>query len=158
MMMLKENKYRKLFMKVAFILSAMLIHFSCSKTSGGSSGDDSNHIPLDINDATLPVIVIDKPIANQVFVNGDNIIIQGKVTDNSLYRGTIKIINDLNNAKVYSNPIVTSIEPLTQFYKAKDAHQNYYANNKNQGYCQMVIQPKIEKFEKIFKDRLKNKK
>lgn len=68
------------------------------------------------------------------------------------------IINDLNNAKVYNRPIVTSLEPFTKFYKAKDSHQNYYANNKSQGYCQMVIQPKIEKFEKIFKDRLKNKK
>lgn len=68
------------------------------------------------------------------------------------------IINDLNNAKVYSSPIVTTLEPFSEFYKAKDSHQNYYANNKSQGYCQMVIQPKIEKFEKIFKDRLKNKK
>ena len=115
MMMLKENKYRKLFMKVAFILSAMLIHFSCSKTSGGSSGDDSNHIPLDINDATLPVIVIDKPIANQVFVNGDNIIIQGKVTDNSLYRGTIKIINDLNNFVLFNQPYEIHGQPAFNF-------------------------------------------
>lgn len=68
------------------------------------------------------------------------------------------IIADLKKAKVYSNPIVTTLEPLTQFYKADDYHQNYYANNKSQPYCQMVIQPKIEKFEKIFKDRLKKKK
>ncbi|WP_310378383.1 bifunctional methionine sulfoxide reductase B/A protein [Flavobacterium sp.] len=68
------------------------------------------------------------------------------------------IINDLNIDKVYSSPIVTTLEPFTVFYKAKESHQNYYQNNKSQGYCQMVIQPKIEKFEKIFKDRLKNKK
>ncbi|MBC7607655.1 MAG: peptide-methionine (S)-S-oxide reductase MsrA [Burkholderiales bacterium] len=68
------------------------------------------------------------------------------------------IISDLKKAKVYRNPIVTAIEPFTQFYKAEDYHQNYYANNKNQPYCQMVIQPKLEKFEKIFKDRLKKKK
>ena len=65
------------------------------------------------------------------------------------------IIDQLNAEKVYSNPIVTTLEPLTQFYKAEDYHQNYYENNKNQPYCKMVIQPKIEKFEKIFKDRLK---
>jgi peptide methionine sulfoxide reductase MsrA len=53
---------------------------------------------------------------------------------------------------------VTTLEPLTKFYKAENYHQNYYANNKNQPYCQMVIQPKIEKFEKLFKDRLKKKK
>ena len=65
------------------------------------------------------------------------------------------VIEDLKNAKIYNNPIVTTVEPLTQFYKAEDYHQGYYENNKNQPYCKMVIQPKIEKFEKLFKDRLK---
>ena len=68
------------------------------------------------------------------------------------------IINAMKKAGIYDSPIVTTLEPLTKFYKAEDYHQNYYANNKNQPYCQMVIQPKIEKFEKLFKDRLKNKK
>lgn len=68
------------------------------------------------------------------------------------------IIAELKKAKVYANPIVTTVEPFTKFYKAEDYHQNYYANNKEQPYCQMVIQPKIEKFEKVFKDKLKNKK
>ena len=69
-----------------------------------------------------------------------------------------KIINALKKAKVYDSAIVTALEPLTKFYKAENYHQNYYANNKNQPYCQMVIQPKMEKFEKLFKDRLKKKK
>jgi methionine-S-sulfoxide reductase len=67
------------------------------------------------------------------------------------------IISELNKAKVYSSPIVTKVEPFKKFYKAEDYHQNYYANNKNQPYCRMVIQPKIEKFEKVFKDKLKKK-
>ncbi|QLC67540.1 peptide-methionine (S)-S-oxide reductase MsrA [Flavobacterium sp. LPB0248] len=67
------------------------------------------------------------------------------------------IIADLNKAKVYNSPIVTKVEPFKVFYKAEDYHQNYYANNKNQPYCKMVIQPKIEKFEKVFKDKLKKK-
>ncbi|WP_035650712.1 peptide-methionine (S)-S-oxide reductase MsrA [Flavobacterium sp. ASV13] len=67
------------------------------------------------------------------------------------------IIAELNKAKAYSNPIVTKVEPFKAFYKAEDYHQNYYANNKNQPYCKMVIQPKIEKFEKVFKDKLKKK-
>ncbi len=65
------------------------------------------------------------------------------------------IINALNKAKVYNRSIVTTLEPLTQFYKAETYHQNYYENNKNQPYCEMVIQPKIKKFEKLFKSRLK---
>mgnify|MGYP002359253270 FL=1 len=67
------------------------------------------------------------------------------------------IIAALKKAKVYDSPIVTTLEPFTQFYKAEDYHQNYYQNNKNQPYCQMVIQPKLAKFEKVFKDKLKKK-
>jgi peptide-methionine (S)-S-oxide reductase len=65
------------------------------------------------------------------------------------------IIAALTKAKAYDDPIVTTLEPLAKFYKADDYHQNYYRNNKNQPYCKMVIQPKLEKFEKVFKDRLK---
>ena len=68
------------------------------------------------------------------------------------------IIAALKKAGIYDSPIVTTLEPLTKFYKAEDYHQNYYANNKSQPYCQMVIQPKMEKFEKLFKSRLKKKK
>ena len=67
------------------------------------------------------------------------------------------LIDQLEKEKVYDNPIVTTLEPLSVYYKAEDYHQDYFNNNKNQGYCQMVIQPKIDKFEKIFKDRLKKK-
>ena len=64
------------------------------------------------------------------------------------------IIAELNK-EVFGNRIVTTLEPYKAFYKAKEYHQNYYENNKEQPYCQMVIQPKLEKFEKVFKDRLK---
>ena len=68
-----------------------------------------------------------------------------------------QIIQALTKAKVYNSPIVTTLEPLTGFYKAKESHQNYYEKNSDQPYCQMVIQPKLEKFEKVFKNRLKSK-
>ena len=61
----------------------------------------------------------------------------------------------LNRAKIWNDPIVTEISPFTKFYKAEDCHQDYFANNKNQPYCQMVITPKVGKFEKLFKDYLK---
>jgi peptide-methionine (S)-S-oxide reductase len=61
----------------------------------------------------------------------------------------------LDKAGIWSDPIVTEISPFTKFYKAEDYHQDYFANNKNQPYCQMVINPKLEKFEKAFKDYLK---
>ncbi len=65
------------------------------------------------------------------------------------------VINALNDAEVYASKIVTKLEPFKKFYAAESYHQNYYNDNKNKPYCQMVIQPKIEKFEKVFKDRLK---
>ena len=68
------------------------------------------------------------------------------------------IINAMKKASIYDRPIVTTLELLTKFYKAEDYHQNYYANNKNQPYCQKVIQPTMEKFEKLFKSRLKKQK
>ena len=68
-----------------------------------------------------------------------------------------QIIQALTKAKVYDSPIVTTLEPLTQFYKAKDSHQDYYEKNQSLPYCKLVIQPKLEKFEKVFKNRLKSK-
>jgi methionine-S-sulfoxide reductase len=65
------------------------------------------------------------------------------------------IIDDLNNDHVYTKPVVTQLDPFTTFYKAEDYHQDYYNQNKEAPYCRLVIQPKLEKFEHIFKDRLK---
>jgi len=60
----------------------------------------------------------------------------------------------LEEAAVYPDPIVTEIEPLTVFYKAEAYHIDYYKNNPTQPYCNYMIKPKLEKFEKIFKDKL----
>lgn len=62
----------------------------------------------------------------------------------------------LDSSHAYNAPIVTTIEPFTKFYKAEGYHQNYYNKNPNQMYCKYVIQPKLEKFEKVFKDKLKS--
>lgn len=61
----------------------------------------------------------------------------------------------LETSGVFKNPIVTEIAPFVAFYKAENYHQNYYALNPNQGYCQYVIRPKVEKFKKQFQAKLK---
>jgi peptide-methionine (S)-S-oxide reductase len=61
----------------------------------------------------------------------------------------------LTASGVFKKPIVTEITASSEFYKAEDYHQNYYALNPNQGYCQYVIRPKVEKFKKQFADKLK---
>ena len=61
----------------------------------------------------------------------------------------------LDKSGTFKNPIVTEITPLSIFYPAEDYHQNYYALNPNQGYCQYVIRPKVEKFNKQYLAKLK---
>jgi peptide-methionine (S)-S-oxide reductase len=62
----------------------------------------------------------------------------------------------LEQEKVFEDPIVTEITPASTFYKAEDYHQNYYNLNSNVPYCSFVIQPKLEKFKKVFKEKLKH--
>lgn len=64
-------------------------------------------------------------------------------------------INTLTQQLIYNKPIVTQVNPFTKFYIAEDYHQQYYENNPNQSYCQYVIQPELERFKEIFKDKLK---
>jgi peptide-methionine (S)-S-oxide reductase len=68
---------------------------------------------------------------------------------------TAKYKTELDKSGAFNNPIVTTLEPFTIFYPAEDYHQNYYNNNSEQGYCQFVIRPKLDKFEKVFKSKLK---
>ncbi len=56
---------------------------------------------------------------------------------------------------LWDDPIVTEISPFTAFYPAEDYHQEYFRNNPNQPYCQIVINPKVRKFRKMFADKLK---
>jgi peptide-methionine (S)-S-oxide reductase len=61
----------------------------------------------------------------------------------------------LDKSGAYSNPIVTEITPFSQFYAAENYHQDYYRLHGSQPYCSFVIRPKVEKFEKVFKNKLK---
>jgi peptide-methionine (S)-S-oxide reductase len=66
-----------------------------------------------------------------------------------------KIIKELDTSGAYSNKIVTLLEPITDFYVAEDYHQNYFNQNGHNPYCNMVVKPKVDKFMKIFKDKIK---
>lgn len=61
----------------------------------------------------------------------------------------------LNEEKAYDNPVVTEISPYTKFYVAEEYHQNYYNENGTQPYCVFVVKPKLDKFKKVFADKLK---
>lgn len=63
---------------------------------------------------------------------------------------------ELDKSGAFNNPIVTEISPFTKFYAAEDYHQDYYNLNGAEPYCNIVIRPKVEKFKKVFKSKLKH--
>jgi peptide-methionine (S)-S-oxide reductase len=65
------------------------------------------------------------------------------------------VIREISESHLWPNPIVTEVAPLDRFYMAEDYHQEYFANNPNQPYCRVVVEPKVAKFRKYFVDRLK---
>jgi peptide-methionine (S)-S-oxide reductase len=65
-------------------------------------------------------------------------------------------IKELNDSKAFGKPVVTTLEPLGEFYEAEDYHQKYYANNPYQPYCQYLIPPKLNKLHKQFGALLKS--
>ncbi len=69
-----------------------------------------------------------------------------------------KFINELKKSSEDGKPIVTEVKILEKFYPAENYHKNYYENNKNQSYCQVVINPKLKKVQKEFAELLKNNK
>jgi peptide-methionine (S)-S-oxide reductase len=64
--------------------------------------------------------------------------------------------NELNKANAFGKPIVTAINKAETFYEAEKYHQDYFNNNQDQPYCRLVILPKLDKLEKVFKDKLKH--
>ena len=68
-----------------------------------------------------------------------------------------RTIAALTAEKVFPKPIVTEVVPFQAFYPAEDYHTNYFSLKKNEGYCRLVVAPKVEKFEKVFKTLLKGK-
>jgi peptide-methionine (S)-S-oxide reductase len=63
---------------------------------------------------------------------------------------------ELDKSGAFNNPIVTEISPISNFYAAENYHQDYFSQNGDQPYCNLVIRPKVEKFKKVFKSKLKH--
>jgi len=82
---------------------------------------------------------------SEIFYYND---VQKKITEDYIALMTIE--------KTFDDAIVTRVSPASVFYEAEDYHKNYYNLNKNQSYCSYVITPKIEKLNKIYKEKLKN--
>ena len=68
-----------------------------------------------------------------------------------------EVMARIGAAKLWRNPIVTQVAPASKFWVAEDYHQEYFARNPYQGYCMAVVEPKVAKFRKHFRDRLKKR-
>jgi peptide-methionine (S)-S-oxide reductase len=66
-----------------------------------------------------------------------------------------QVIREIEAEKIWDDPIVTQLEPIQAFYMAEDYHQEYFKKNPYQGYCQMVVAPKVAKFRQKFASKLK---
>lgn len=66
-----------------------------------------------------------------------------------------RIRDEVENARVWDDPIVTELTPLSTFYPAEGYHQDYFAKNPGSGYCRAVVAPKVAKFRKENRERLK---
>ena len=66
-----------------------------------------------------------------------------------------ELFEELKRQKVYPNPLVTELVAASEFYPAEDYHQHYFANHPNQGYCQLVVAPKVLKFKTHFSSKIK---
>ncbi len=75
--------------------------------------------------------------------------------DDEQRRVAEEVIRELTERRLYDDPIVTEVSPASEFYRAESYHQDYYARNPYQGYCQVVIAPKVSKFRKAYTSRLK---
>lgn len=67
-----------------------------------------------------------------------------------------RFMADLSARRVYADPIVTEVLPLAHYWPAEAYHQNYFARNPGQGYCQHVVRPKVEKFHRTFAQRVRS--
>jgi peptide-methionine (S)-S-oxide reductase len=67
-----------------------------------------------------------------------------------------QIIDEISTEKIWPDPIVTQIQPIEEFFIAEDYHQDYFMRNPNQGYCQVVIAPKVAKFRTAYTEKLKS--
>ncbi len=66
-----------------------------------------------------------------------------------------KVMQEIAEAKIWARPLVTELSLYREFYRAENYHQEYYANNPNQGYCRIVIAPKVAKFREHYRAQLK---
>ena len=131
----------------------------CSKNTGHAEAIRISYNPEEISYHDLLTVFFGSHDATQVNRQGNDVGVQ--------YRSAIfyaseaqkeeaeTFIKELTNSAQDGDPIATEVVPLTVFYPAERNHQDYFSKNQNQGYCQVVIAPKLQKVQKEFAQLLK---
>ena len=131
----------------------------CSKNTGHAEAIRISYNPEEISYHDLLTVFFGSHDATQVNRQGNDVGVQ--------YRSAIfyaseaqkeeaeTFIKELNNSAHGGDPIATEVVPLTVFYPAEKNHRDYFSKNQNQGYCQVVIAPKLQKVQKEFAQLLK---
>lgn len=130
-----------------------------SGTTGHAEVVKIDYDPAQVAYRTLLTIFFASHDATQLNRQGNDIGTQYRsiifTTTPSQQEEAEAFIQELESSSADGDPIVTTVEPLTTFYPAEDYHQDYYAQNKNQGYCQVIIAPKLQKVQKEYAALLK---
>ena len=134
------------------------------KVSGGSTGHaeviyieyDSNEISYD----ELLIVFFASHDPTTLNKQGNDVGSQYRsvifYTNEAQKTATEKFISEINSSNSEGSPVVTELEPLDKFYEAEHYHQDYYTNNQSAPYCQVVINPKLDKVKKQFSQLLKS--
>ena len=132
----------------------------CSGTTGHAEAIQITYDPSQVSYRDLLTIFFASHDATQLNRQGADVGTQYRsivlYTTDEQKTETENFIKELDASSSEGDPIVTEVVPLTVFYPAEDYHQNYYEQNKVQGYCQIVIAPKLQKVQEKYAELLKS--
>ena len=132
----------------------------CGGTTGHAEAVQITYDPSKVSYRTLLTIFFASHDATQLNRQGNDVGTQYRssifTTSDAQAQEARTFIQELNDSSTDGDPIVTTVEPLTVFYPAESYHQNYYNQNKIQGYCQIIIAPKLQKVQKQYAELLKS--
>ncbi len=133
----------------------------CSGTTGHAEGVEVEYDPSIVNFKDLLVIFFGSHDSTTLNRQGNDVGTQYRsaifYTTKKQKEESEKFIKEINDSIELGNPVVTTVEPLDVFYPAENYHRDYYAKNKNNSYCAIVINPKLEKVQKMFADLIAKK-
>lgn len=132
----------------------------CNTDTGHAEVIQITYNPDEVSYNALLTVFFGSHDATQINRQGNDIGTQYRsivlYTDEEQKREAENFIRELNESTKEGKPIATEVAPLTKFYPAEKEHLDYYARNKNQGYCQIIIAPKLQKVQEKFAELLAN--